>query len=98
MTGDSPYSTKAERAILYEVVVKKAPPPRPDSFPPTQEKGLSDELWLLLTRCWNHDARERPTAAQVRTHVSIQSSGLKVLPLKTFYKLNDIGIRAKRNL
>jgi hypothetical protein len=70
MTGNLPYATVAEQAILHEVVVKKEPPSRPDSFPPAQESDLSTNLWLLLTRCWNNEARKRPTAVQVIRDVS----------------------------
>jgi hypothetical protein len=81
MTGELPYATKAEPTLFHEVLVKKNLPSRPDYFFQGPDSNLGDALWLVLTQCWNHNATSRPTAAQVRIHVSIQATySLKALP------------------
>lgn len=72
MTGQPPYADiRFGPAVIFEVAVNKSPPVRSDDFGQYfASKEAEDKLWDLLTRCWAHEPRDRPTAMKVREVVS----------------------------
>ncbi|KAF8601625.1 kinase-like protein [Ceratobasidium sp. AG-I] len=68
ITGKVPYSEKTEKAVMCCVWQAKLPD-RP------KEMGEhSDTLWSLLTSCWLHDPKQRPSAAQVSETIKMVAS------------------------
>lgn len=63
MTGDLPYEgTYAEYAIILKIF--ESPVPQLDGA-----SRLSDclQVWELMTRCWNVNPQQRPTARICKT-------------------------------
>lgn len=50
-----------------EVAINDGRPPRPPQ--PAEERGLSDEVWLLIQDCWAVQPAERPSMAAVRSRI-----------------------------
>lgn len=68
MTGQLPYANKTEGGVICAVLQKEFPP-RPQFDFLFDDKQSSDDLWLLLTRCWDFEPKDRPTARQVKDEV-----------------------------
>ncbi|KAG9118998.1 hypothetical protein FRC07_006204 [Ceratobasidium sp. 392] len=68
-TGELPYSNiKNDWEITMAVAIHKRLPDRPLEQIPTND-SQGDMLWTLLTKCWQHEPEERPTAEQVYKHI-----------------------------
>ncbi|QRV79462.1 Serine/threonine-protein kinase [Ceratobasidium sp. AG-Ba] len=57
ITGNVPYAGRDDCKVMFTVVIKREPPPRPDN--------MTTELWILLGRCWKVEPMDRPTAREV---------------------------------
>ncbi|KAG9111308.1 hypothetical protein FRC07_008064 [Ceratobasidium sp. 392] len=69
MIGERPYSElKSEPAVVHAVVLRKRLPVRPLKQIPL-DNSQGDMLWTLLTKCWQHEPDQRPTAEQVYKHM-----------------------------
>ncbi|KAB5593186.1 hypothetical protein CTheo_3349 [Ceratobasidium theobromae] len=65
ITGSLPYANvRVEQAVLYKII-SKVLPGRPKVLIGSFSTDQADSLWLLLTNCWEHDPKDRPTAAEV---------------------------------
>ncbi len=78
--------------LLYELVVGE-PPYAEESIPelmrrhledrPERRDGLPDALWAVIAACMDHDARKRPTAAELAgtlDDVARKAAGVAALP------------------
>uniref|UniRef100_A0A8H7Y2H7 Protein kinase domain-containing protein n=1 Tax=Psilocybe cubensis TaxID=181762 RepID=A0A8H7Y2H7_PSICU len=66
VTGKHPFADcKTTAAVIYEIVVHKRMPSRPEAL----QYWLSDGLWELLCACWQTDAASRPSMAQVTSYI-----------------------------
>lgn len=68
ITNQQPYSYIKHTT---EVVIKSAQGARPRR--PTElhiiARGLDDNLWNIMTDCWNNDPADRPSIDQVLAHL-----------------------------
>ncbi|KAG8777966.1 hypothetical protein FRC12_000099 [Ceratobasidium sp. 428] len=65
ITGELPWSGKADAAVMAAVMVKKSHPERPlEHIPVKCEHG--DTLWSMLRKCWAYNPGDRPHAADVQ--------------------------------
>jgi hypothetical protein len=71
MTGKPPFGDKTNYAVIFEVMIKKRHPSRPDFSDSLGCEAAANTLWDLLTRCWTYAPGDRPTATQVKEAVSI---------------------------
>ena len=62
---------KNEVAVIKDVVVNKAHPPRPANSP-----FLSDQLWSLMECSWSSDPYERPSISRTSQLLMVESSKL----------------------
>ncbi|KAF8521126.1 kinase-like domain-containing protein, partial [Hysterangium stoloniferum] len=60
LTGSLPYPRDNDIMVVNRID-KKELPTRPGLD--VEERGLTDSLWELMTRCWHYCPQERPTAA-----------------------------------
>lgn len=65
LTGNRPYNNRPRDANVIEDLVAKRLPERPTD-PTVVARGLSDQLWSLIGRCWRWDPLERPTMTVIR--------------------------------
>lgn len=66
LTGKHPFSDcKTTAAVIYEIVLHKRMPSRPQVL----QAWLSDGLWELMGACWQEDAASRPSMAQVTSYI-----------------------------
>ncbi|EMD33665.1 hypothetical protein CERSUDRAFT_159906 [Gelatoporia subvermispora B] len=62
-TGLEPYyNIRSEGEIYTQVYHYRSRPQRPEQ---AAGLGLSDELWALVERCWQHDPQDRPTVEYI---------------------------------
>ena len=54
-----------DAAVVHVRIDKKVDPPRPHGQDP--KKGVSDDLWSLMTRCWSREPNSRPTMEEVHS-------------------------------
>ncbi|KAG8732057.1 hypothetical protein FRC11_000870, partial [Ceratobasidium sp. 423] len=66
ITGTLPFADKPDYQIPIEVVMKRSIPDRPTFYGILLGETAKDELWHLLTRCWNYEPESRPTAVEVK--------------------------------
>ncbi|KAG8717393.1 hypothetical protein FRC09_014353 [Ceratobasidium sp. 395] len=66
LAGEVPFAGMETIAVLYAVGVKKEVPKRPDLSSLFRNKTLEDELWDLLTHCWNYEPTGRPSASELK--------------------------------
>ncbi|KAJ8077705.1 hypothetical protein PM082_002138 [Marasmius tenuissimus] len=80
--GRVPFYDLIDSAVLIAVYVEKQHPSRPAELD-------DDDLWKLLTSCWNYDPSNRPTAADLLNRVRLlqssripggESSGIESAP------------------
>ncbi|KAL0067731.1 Rho guanine nucleotide exchange factor [Marasmius tenuissimus] len=71
--GNVPFHGLAEPAVMFAVVINKQHPERPSGV-----RELTDDMWGIMIKCWNHDAQERPEAEDVRSDVPSEWDGLSV--------------------
>lgn len=65
MTAEQPYSNIARDVAVLRELDKGKTPDRPGRL--VTSRGLSDELWLLMRKCWNKKPQSRPTIATIRS-------------------------------
>ena len=63
-TGAAPFSDSLGAAATVRITQGERPP-RPTH--PT----LTEDLWILMQRCWNHDPKLRPNASEVLQAVTL---------------------------
>ncbi|KAJ7896897.1 kinase-like domain-containing protein [Mycena leptocephala] len=70
LTHEHPFK---ELKHTTEVVMRSAKGGRPlrPTMPEVVERGLDDDLWGLLLRCWAHDPSERPTVQDILSRFSL---------------------------
>ncbi|KAH7320329.1 kinase-like domain-containing protein [Rhizoctonia solani] len=79
ITGASPYD-EVKDVVVSTKILNRVRSARPEAHMPTGSKH-ADRLWSLLTRCWEYDGQDRPTALQVRDEmIRITPKGLKSVP------------------
>jgi len=66
LTGNVPYFGRNDRDVLV-IVQGGENPQRP-------AKGIDDQVWVLLEKCWNRDPATRPTTIEVNNTLSEFSS------------------------
>jgi hypothetical protein len=65
MTGEQPFShIQKAISVMYEVTHGKLPE-KPGE--PANSRGLGQELWALMLRCWAQDPDSRPSMTEVRS-------------------------------
>ncbi|KAG9125594.1 hypothetical protein FRC07_006960 [Ceratobasidium sp. 392] len=70
MSGEQPYSDIGfTPRVLTAVLNDRRLPARPLKQIPLND-SQSDMLWTLLTKCWQYEPDQRPTAEQVYKHVA----------------------------
>ncbi|KAG8775410.1 GTP-binding protein Rho1, partial [Ceratobasidium sp. 428] len=63
VTGDIPYADKTDTAVLVEVLVhRRFPSWNTSTVPIGNDK---DQLWRLMSGCWNRESSLRPTASEI---------------------------------
>ncbi|KAG6877741.1 hypothetical protein C0993_004455 [Termitomyces sp. T159_Od127] len=60
-TGEIPYGTK----VFAVVSIMKGRRPQRSINPLHVQRGLTDEMWALMEKCWSHSPEMRPTAAGI---------------------------------
>ncbi|KAG8695740.1 GTP-binding protein Rho1 [Ceratobasidium sp. 394] len=68
VTGDVPYADKTDLAIPVEVLVHRRPPTRNDEQ--IKARCDKDQLWRLMTDCWNRTSLSRPQAIEVEKRLN----------------------------
>ncbi|TDL24388.1 kinase-like protein, partial [Rickenella mellea] len=58
MTGKPPFSEISRDGAVVKAIMNKQTPQRPSED--LQDLGLDDNLWLLMTECWDYDPSRRP--------------------------------------
>ncbi|KDQ08469.1 hypothetical protein BOTBODRAFT_118615, partial [Botryobasidium botryosum FD-172 SS1] len=67
LTGEVPFSKLSSYQVLLEVIGYRHPArPRGDD---AAERGLDDEMWRLMQRCWSKDPALRPAVADITTYL-----------------------------
>lgn len=75
ITGSVPYSRLNDFGVMYAIAEGRLPERPEDSIPTKSKHG--DLLWSILTRCWEREAKSRPSASVVRDQMmAIQPEGL----------------------
>ncbi|KAH8113199.1 kinase-like protein [Phellopilus nigrolimitatus] len=62
-TGDVPFSHLRDGEVVLEIVIRDKRPPRPGAS--ATERGLSDNMWALMQKCWTTHPFERPDIQSV---------------------------------
>ncbi|KNZ73294.1 Light-sensor Protein kinase [Termitomyces sp. J132] len=63
-TGERPFSKVKPVALITRIMRGQHPEkPRGELY---EERGLTDDIWLLMKRCWNRVPDDRPTIAQIK--------------------------------
>ncbi|QRV98024.1 Ephrin type-A receptor 4 [Ceratobasidium sp. AG-Ba] len=70
LTGEVPFAGKSSFATVLPVV-KGEIPHRKEFL--LDSRGLDDQLWVLLTRCWAYEPRARPSAAELNRQLALIS-------------------------
>ncbi|QRV93372.1 mitogen activated protein kinase kinase kinase kinase [Ceratobasidium sp. AG-Ba] len=65
ITGEAPYSNRADRVVIHSVLVKQERPTRPVEHLPKDSKQ-ADEIWDMLKRCWEFKPESRPKIKELR--------------------------------
>ncbi|KAF8610189.1 hypothetical protein BDV93DRAFT_540063 [Ceratobasidium sp. AG-I] len=72
LTGLPPYQYCYNDGQVIAKLIHRILPDRPTPLDDMYELGLSDEMWVLMQRCWNWNAAARPEmrtlASEVRGH------------------------------
>ena len=64
MTGAVPYAEIRRSPLVLQKLLNKERPRRPEGEIYVQ-RGLTDEVWALIQRCWAEDPLLRPTVDEV---------------------------------
>ncbi|KAG8785434.1 hypothetical protein FRC12_017584 [Ceratobasidium sp. 428] len=70
VTGEVPFANYKPAQICIAVGVKGETPERPDLSLLIPKKALEDELWGLLTSCWDSKPNHRPSSSELRTQLT----------------------------
>ncbi|KAG5717581.1 Light-sensor Protein kinase [Termitomyces sp. T112] len=63
-TGERPFSKVKPVALITRIMRGQHPEkPRGEMY---EERGLTDDVWSLMKRCWNRLPDDRPTIAQIK--------------------------------
>ena len=60
-TGSHPFSELTPAAAVFKMIIQRELPDRP------QEKDLTDLVWEMTVRCWEHEPDRRPRMTEVVT-------------------------------
>ena len=72
-----PFHSVRDTEVVYKVIQGE----RPTIPANASEVGISEDLWKLLVKCWNHDYLERPKINEILGHLSRDPAlGLIFLP------------------
>ncbi|TDL24396.1 kinase-like protein [Rickenella mellea] len=58
MTGKPPFSEIRPGGAVIRAIVNRKKPKRPSED--LRDRGLDDNLWSLMTECWDYDPKRRP--------------------------------------
>ena len=58
-TGSPPFPELAPAAAVFKMVINRELPDRP------KERGLTDPVWDMTLRCWQHEPDRRPKMTEV---------------------------------
>jgi len=61
-----PFHSVRDTEVVYKVIQGE----RPTIPANASEVGISEDLWKLLVKCWNHNYLERPKINEVLRHLS----------------------------
>lgn len=64
LTDNVPYPNRKADVHVALDIIKGVLPARPGE--PAASRGLNDNMWRIMTACWNMVPAERPTMSQVR--------------------------------
>lgn len=65
ITEEKPFShISRDAAVLHARIQKRQLPPRPDGQ--DEKKRISDDLWKLMTECWDPSPEGRPSMGTVQ--------------------------------
>ncbi|KAF8602272.1 kinase-like protein [Ceratobasidium sp. AG-I] len=67
LTGKVPYTKYAQDFAIFNALVKKQPPDRPEVL--NDQTAQAETMWRLLLQCWDHTPAARPSAPWVLTQV-----------------------------
>ncbi|KAJ8095395.1 hypothetical protein PM082_023165 [Marasmius tenuissimus] len=67
--GHPPFHQLNDGAVVMAVLVEQRDPSRPE--------GLEDDIWELMTSCWNFEPSLRPTAADILEQIRDLSSKVR---------------------
>ncbi|KAG8795359.1 hypothetical protein FRC12_015492 [Ceratobasidium sp. 428] len=65
LTGDVPFSSKPDHAVMYSVMFERLQPKRPEAYIPVGSKH-GRRMWSLLQWCWEYEPENRPSTAEVK--------------------------------
>ncbi|KAH7334638.1 kinase-like domain-containing protein [Rhizoctonia solani] len=65
VSGKAPYADQSDHTVPYQILVEKNIPDRPNLSRVLASLAAENDLWCLLTWCWNHNPEERPAATEV---------------------------------
>ena len=61
-----PFHSVRDTEVVYKVIQGE----RPTIPVNASELGISEDLWQLLVKCWNHNYPERPKINEILRHLS----------------------------
>ncbi|KAG9076485.1 GTP-binding protein Rho1 [Ceratobasidium sp. 370] len=69
VTGSVPFADKGDMAVPVEVLMHRRFPSRNDDL--ILVRGDKDQLWQLMTRCWDHKSSSRPKATKIEEQLAL---------------------------
>ncbi|KAJ7470512.1 ras guanine nucleotide exchange factor domain-containing protein [Mycena latifolia] len=85
ITGEPPFSKIAHDITVLRELEQGKTPDRPG--PAATVRGLSDELWALMRKCWHRKPESRPSAATVKSRLLHQRDSGSSSQKKPFFSL-----------
>ncbi|KAI5116076.1 hypothetical protein M0805_003833 [Coniferiporia weirii] len=65
-TGNIPFpDLTRDASVIFEVAGQKKRPEKPCTSPVADARGLDDDIWHLIARCWEHEHTRRPCMIEV---------------------------------
>ncbi|KAG6835545.1 hypothetical protein H0H93_000320 [Arthromyces matolae] len=64
-TGHVPLEGVTNKRQIPRKIWKGTRPSRPDRLSPSWNRGLNQNIWSLMTRCWHKRPEKRPSLAQI---------------------------------
>ena len=74
LSGLVPFHSVRDTEVVYKVIQGE----RPTIPVNASEVGISEDLWQLLVKCWNHNYPKRPQISEILQHLS-QNPALEVI-------------------